>query len=97
MRRTRRSGSRGLNLRAAVLSSNLARKKRRLDGNRETGETLAEETKTAKLLTIQDFPVMLKKEVDMAERGGIRTPGTSFSSYNGLANCLFHRPVVRIQ
>ena len=28
---------------------------------------------------------------------GIRTPGRGFSPYNGLANCLFHRPVVRIQ
>jgi hypothetical protein len=28
---------------------------------------------------------------------GIRTPGKSFGPYNGLANCLFHRPVVRIQ
>ncbi len=30
-------------------------------------------------------------------RGWIRTPGTGFSPYNGLANCRFHRPVVRIQ
>src|SRR5215469_17897660 len=27
---------------------------------------------------------------NLAERGGIRTPGTSFSSYNGLANSRFH-------
>jgi len=33
---------------------------RRLEGNKETGETTAEETKTAKLLMIQDFPITLK-------------------------------------
>jgi len=36
-------------------SSNLARKKRRLEGNRETGETPAEETKTAKPLMLQVY------------------------------------------
>jgi hypothetical protein len=36
-----------------------------LDGNRETGETVAEETKTAKLLKVQDFPVTLR---DFSER-----------------------------
>jgi hypothetical protein len=29
--------------------------------------------------------------------GGIRSPGRSFGPYNGLANCPFHRPVVRNQ
>jgi hypothetical protein len=42
-------------------SSNLARKKWRLEGNTETGETLAEETKTAKPLSLQDFPMILEK------------------------------------
>jgi hypothetical protein len=42
------------------LSSNLARKKWRLEGNRETGETPAEETKTAKPLKTQDFPITLE-------------------------------------
>jgi hypothetical protein len=46
--------------RAVSFSSNLARKKWRLEGNEETGETTAEETKTAKLLMIQDFPITLK-------------------------------------
>jgi len=41
-------------------SSNFARKTWRLEGNRETGETLAEEAKTAKRLILQDFPVTLK-------------------------------------
>jgi hypothetical protein len=31
-----------------------------LEGNEETGETTAEETKAAKLLMIQDFPITLK-------------------------------------
>jgi hypothetical protein len=31
-----------------------------LEGNRETVETPAEETKTAKLLMIQDFPITLE-------------------------------------
>jgi hypothetical protein len=44
----------------SMLSSNLARKKWRLEGNRETGETTAEETKIAKPLMIQDFPITLK-------------------------------------
>ena len=48
-------------LRAATFSSNFARKKWRLEGNRETGEAVAEETKTAKLLMIQDFPITLEK------------------------------------
>jgi hypothetical protein len=38
----------------------LARKKWRLEGNEETGETTVEKTKTAQLLTIQDFPITLK-------------------------------------
>jgi len=29
--------------------------------------------------------------------GGIRTPGTGFGPYNGLANCPFQWPVVRNQ
>jgi hypothetical protein len=50
----------GPNLGTAPFSSNLARKKWRLEGNKETGETTAEETKTAKLLMIQDFPITLE-------------------------------------
>jgi hypothetical protein len=42
------------------LSSNLARKKRRLEGNMETGETPAEETKIAKPLKTQDFPITVE-------------------------------------
>lgn len=45
---------------AAPFSSNLARKKSRLEGNRETGETPAEETKRAKPLKTQDFPITLE-------------------------------------
>jgi hypothetical protein len=44
----------------APFSSNLARKKRRLEGNGETVETRAEEMKTAKFLMLQDFPIILK-------------------------------------
>jgi len=44
----------------AGFSSNLARKKWRLEGNMETGETVAEETETPKLLMLQDFPITLK-------------------------------------
>jgi hypothetical protein len=44
----------------ARFSSNLARKKWRLEGNRETGKTTAEETKTHKPLMTQDFPITLK-------------------------------------
>jgi hypothetical protein len=43
-----------------AFSSNLARKKWRLEGNGETGETVAEETKTAKFLMVQDFPTTLE-------------------------------------
>jgi hypothetical protein len=50
-----------LELRASAFSSNLARKKWRLEGNRETGATAAEETKTAKFLMIGDFPMMMGK------------------------------------
>src|SRR5438552_113605 len=46
---------------AKSFSSNLARKKWRLEGNRETGETVAEETKTAKSLSLRDFPMTLEK------------------------------------
>jgi len=42
------------------LSSNLARKKWRLEGNRETGETVAEEAEKAKLLMLQEFPITLR-------------------------------------
>jgi hypothetical protein len=45
---------------AEEFSSNLARKKWRLEGNRETEETVAEETKTANTLMIQDFPITLE-------------------------------------
>jgi hypothetical protein len=45
---------------AATFSSNLARKKWRLEGNGETVETTAEETKTGKSLMVQDFPITLK-------------------------------------
>jgi hypothetical protein len=45
---------------AVPFSSNLARKKWRLEGNRETRETPAEEMKTAKLLKTQDFPITLE-------------------------------------
>ena len=48
------------NLWAMTFSSNLARKKWRLEGNRETGETVAEETQKAKLLMIQEFPITMK-------------------------------------
>jgi hypothetical protein len=37
-------------------SSNLARKKRRLEGNEETVETVTEETKKVKPLKTHDFP-----------------------------------------
>jgi hypothetical protein len=50
-----------LAVKAVAFSSNLARKKWRLEGNRETGETVAEETKTAKSLRLQDFPMTLEK------------------------------------
>jgi hypothetical protein len=43
-----------------------------LEGNGETVETTAEETKTAKFLMIQDFPITLKDFIDMAERGGLQ-------------------------
>jgi hypothetical protein len=49
-----------IDLWAAPFSSNLARKKWRLEGNGETVETTAEETKTAKFLMIQDFPIAMK-------------------------------------
>ena len=45
---------------AATFSSNLARKKWRLEGNGETVETTAEETKIAKPLTTQEFPITLE-------------------------------------
>src|SRR5260221_791501 len=42
-------------------SSNLARKKWRLEGNGEIAESTTEETKTANSLSLQDFPMILEK------------------------------------
>src|SRR5216684_7813016 len=60
-------------------SSNLARKNGRLEGNGEIAETTAEETKTAKSLSLQDFPMTLEKISSHGGEGGIRTPVRGFN------------------
>jgi hypothetical protein len=41
-------------------------------------------------------PSMRDRVTRIWRRGGIRTPGTGFSQYNGLANCPFHSLVFGI-
>jgi hypothetical protein len=61
-------------LRTSAFSSNLARKKWRLEGNTETGETLAEEVKIAKSLSLQDFPILEKNKLTWRRGGDSRPP-----------------------
>jgi hypothetical protein len=45
-----------------------------MEGNGEIGETVAEETKNAKLLALLNLLQKWKITVDMAERGGFEPP-----------------------